>query len=132
MNVLVLNAGSSSVKYALIDLAGRVVVTQGKIERIGEALSHEQAFAAILDRLSGHTVDAVGHRVVHGGPRFHEATRIDDEVLAAIEACVPLAPLHNPANLLGIAAVARLTPQLPQYVSFDTAFHATNPEVAVT
>lgn len=132
MNVLVLNAGSSSVKYALIDLAGRVVVTQGKIERIGEALSHEQAFAAIMDRLSGRTVDAVGHRVVHGGPRFHEATRIDDEVLAAIEACVPLAPLHNPHNLAGIRAARRALPGVPHVAVFDTAFHVRLPRRART
>lgn len=132
MNVLVLNAGSSSVKYALIDLAGRVVVIQGKIERIGEALSHEQAFAAIVDRLSGHTVGAVGHRVVHGGPRFHEATRVDDEVLTAIEACVPLAPLHNPHNLAGIRAARRALPGVPHVAVFDTAFHVRLPRRART
>lgn len=132
MNVLVLNAGSSSVKYALIDVAGRSTGIQGKIERVGEALTHEQAFETVVGRLAGHAVDAVGHRVVHGGPRFHEAVRIDDGVEAAIEECVPLAPLHNPHNLAGIRAARRVLPAAPHVAVFDTAFHARLPRRART
>lgn len=132
MNVLVLNAGSSSVKYALVDVAGRTVGIRGKIERIGEALTHEQAFGEVVERLAGHAVDAVGHRVVHGGPRFHEATRVDDAVEAAIEGCVPLAPLHNPHNLAGIRAARRALPSAPHVAVFDTAFHVRLPRRART
>ncbi|MEZ4301413.1 MAG: acetate/propionate family kinase [Polyangiaceae bacterium] len=132
MNVLVLNAGSSSVKYALIDPASKGATLEGKVERIGDVLTHELAFEEILHRLGDHPVDVVGHRVVHGGPRFHEATRIDDEVVAAIEACVPLAPLHNPPNLAGIRAARRALPSIPHVAVFDTAFHVRLPRRART
>ena len=124
MRVLVLNAGSSSVKYALIDPGTAACDFEGKIERVGDALSHEQAFAQILERCGAVAIDAVGHRVVHGGSEFHQASVIDDRVEAAIEACVPLAPLHNPHNLAGIRAARRALGAIPHVAVFDTAFHA--------
>jgi acetate kinase len=132
--VLVVNSGSSSVKYRLF--AGEEAVDAGTVERIGEpggdAADHDQALRQVLDRLELSGLAAVGHRVVHGGLRFTAPTRIDDDVVAAIEALVPLAPLHNPANLAGIAATRALLPDLPQVAVFDTAFHRTLPEAAAT
>ena len=127
MRVLVLNAGSSSVKYALIDPDTAACDFEGKIERIGDALSHEQAFAQILERCGAVAIDAVGHRVVHGGSDFHQASVIDDRVEAAIAACAPLAPLHNPHNLAGIRAARRALGAIPHVAIFDTAFHARMP-----
>jgi len=132
MKVLVLNAGSSSVKYAVFDAEGGACELEGKIERLDESGEHEQAFAQVLERCAGIAIDAVGHRVVHGGPRFHQASLIDDEVQASIAACVPLAPLHNPHNLAGIRAARRLLPAVPQVAVFDTAFHARLPRRART
>jgi len=132
MKVLVLNAGSSSVKYVLLDLASGTVAIQGKIERIGAEVSHEQAFEAIVSRAAGQAIDAVGHRVGHGGAKFHEATRVDDEVEAAIASCIPLAPLHNPHNLAGIRAARRALPSVPHVAVFDTAFHVRLPRRART
>ena len=119
--LLVVNAGSSSVKVALFD--GLREVRRGQVAQIA-ALEH------LLAEGFGQGLTAAAHRVVHGGARFVAPVRVDAEVLAGIEACVPLAPLHNPANLAGIRAIAALRPDLPQFASFDTAFHATNPEVA--
>ncbi len=130
MRILVLNAGSSSVKYALIDPDTAACDFEGKVERIGDALSHEQAFAQILERCGAVAIDAVGHRVVHGGSDFHQASVIDDRVEAAIAACVPLAPLHNPHNLAGIRAARRALGALPHVAVFDTAFHARLPRRA--
>ena len=130
MRVLVLNAGSSSVKYALIDPDTAACDFEGKIERVGDALSHEQAFAQILERCGAVAIDAVGHRVVHGGSDFHQASVIDDRVEAAIAACAPLAPLHNPHNLAGIRAARRALGALPHVAVFDTAFHARLPRRA--
>jgi len=132
MKVLVLNAGSSSVKYRVVDPDSGAVALEGKVERIGESLTHEQAFAQIAAGLGGQAIDAVGHRVVHGGARFHEAVRIDDAVEAAIAECVPLAPLHNPANLAGIRAARRALGDVPHVAVFDTAFHARLPRRART
>ena len=132
MNVLVINAGSSSVKYELYELPSGTMSLQGTVERIGEALTHEQAFQEIVEKAAGRTIDAVGHRVVHGGARFHEATRIDDAVEAAITECIPLAPLHNPHNLAGIRAARRAFPSVPQVAVFDTAFHVRLPRRART
>jgi acetate kinase len=145
--VLVINCGSSSIKYALVSadpdqprLAGlaerlgssdaRLAGIDGRGERFQRALAgagHIQALEAILDSLEGHRPVAVGHRVVHGGERFTRAARIDDEVVAAIEATAALAPLHNPANLEGVAATRQLFPELPQVAVFDTAFHQSLP-----
>ncbi len=155
--VLVLNSGSSSVKYQLIDMRGGSRLAAGLVERIGEASSrikhtpadgesrewngsvpgHDaalKAMAAELDRdglgLGSPELAAIGHRVVHGGLRFTEPTVIDDAVLAEIERLVPVAPLHNPANLTGIRTAQALRPDLPQVAVFDTAFHTTMPESA--
>jgi acetate kinase len=132
--VLVLNCGSSSLKFRLYDDAA--VTADGLVERIGEAGGgpddHESALASVMDTLDLDGLSAVGHRVVHGGLRFAEPTLIDDDVVAEIEALVPLAPLHNPANLAGIAVARRLLPDVPQVAVFDTAFHRTLPPAAAT
>ncbi len=131
--MLVINAGSSSIKYAVFEglhelLAGQVVIGSD---------DHGAALAQVFDAMAVAGVpverlEAAAHRVVHGGAALVAPCRIDGAVMAAIEACVPLAPLHNPANLAAIRALAALVPGLAQYASFDTAFHATNPAVAVT
>lgn len=131
--LLVVNAGSSSLKMALFD---RTLVqrAQARAERIGTggAVSHLEALEAGLAEMGVALTDLVGagHRVVHGGADLVAPVRLTAGAVAAIEACVPLAPLHNPANLTAIRALAALAPDLPQVASFDTAFHATNPEVA--
>ncbi|QSB13201.1 acetate kinase [Natronosporangium hydrolyticum] len=131
---LVINSGSSSVKYRLF--TGDDPVATGLVERIGEpggdAADHQQALAHLLDQLDLTDLAVVGHRVVHGGLRFSEPIVIDDEVVAGIEELVPLAPLHNPANLAGIAATRALLPAVPQVAVFDTAFHRTLPPAAAT
>ncbi|WP_354642377.1 acetate kinase [Kitasatospora camelliae] len=155
--VLVLNAGSSSVKYQLIDMLDGTRAAAGLVERIGERggrLAHTppdggrrevladfpdhtaalSSMAAQLE-LDGMGLDspelaAVGHRVVHGGQRFTEPTLVTDEVLDHIRLLIPVAPLHNPANIAGIEVARRLRPDLPQVAVFDTAFHATLPEPA--
>ena len=131
MNILVLNAGSSSVKYAVIDADSGACHLDGKIERIGAGVTHEQAFAQILERCGERAIEAVGHRVVHGGD-FHQASLIDETVEAAIEACVALAPLHNPPNLAGIRAARKSLAKVPHVAVFDTAFHARLPRRART
>jgi acetate kinase len=132
--VLVVNSGSSSIKYRLF--AGGDTAARGMVERIGEpggdAADHRDALRRILAVLPLDGLAAVGHRVVHGGRRFTAPTLIDDGVVAAIEAMVPLAPLHNPPNLAGIAATRALLPDVPQVAVFDTAFHHTLPPAAAT
>jgi acetate kinase len=132
--ILVLNCGSSSVKYRLFD--GSETVTKGLIERIGEpggeAPDHAAALRRIMDEVDLTGLVAVGHRVVHGGGAFDKATVIDDDVVAAIETVVPLAPLHNPSALAGIAVARKLLPEVPQVAVFDTAFHATIPPEGIT
>ncbi|MFG1798647.1 acetate kinase [Micromonospora carbonacea] len=135
--VLVLNCGSSSVKYRLYD--GDEVLVKGTVERVGEPgggpADHEAAVRGILDRLGPDGLaglTAVGHRVVHGGRRFTEPVLVDDAVFAAIGELVPLAPLHNPANLAGIRVAREALPGVPQVAVFDTAFHHTLPEAAAT
>lgn len=161
MKVLVLNSGSSSIKYQLFRSEDWRVLAAGAITRIGEAQSelkgswvdaqgepascretsaiadHEEGLARIAARLrdSGVLADlgelgAVGHRVVHGGEAFHRPTLVDDAVVAAIRGMIPLAPLHNPANLAGIEVARRLFPGVPQVAVFDTAFHQTMPPPA--
>ncbi|MFI5889140.1 acetate/propionate family kinase [Actinoplanes sp. NPDC051513] len=131
---LVLNCGSSSVKYRLFDGAG--TVAKGLIERIGEsggdAADHRAALQRIMSDTDLDGLAAVGHRVVHGGPEFTSATVIDDAVTSRIEALIPLAPLHNPAALSGIEVARKLLPDVPQVAVFDTAFHATIPPAGVT
>jgi acetate kinase len=134
--ILVVNAGSSSVKWRLF--AGTEMVGGGLIERIGEPGSGVADHGAALHRMAGELdlpavpLDAVGHRVVHGGTRFQAPTVVDDEVLAGIRDLVPLAPLHNPANVTGIEVVRALRPDVPHVAVFDTAFHATLPAAAAT
>jgi acetate kinase len=132
MYVLVLNAGSSSLKYQLVAPASGEVALAGTIEGLGPAKTHEAAIAEVLASLGGRAVGAVGHRVVHGGERFVDATAIDDDVIAAIEAHVPLAPLHNPANLAGIRAARAALASVPHVAVFDTAFHVRMPRRART
>lgn len=139
MKILVLNCGSSSVKYELYDTELRQALSEGIVDRIGEeqavpdhGRALELVIAALLAPGTGALSDlrevaAVGHRVVHGGAHFSRAVRITDEVVAALEACVPLAPLHNPPALQGIKEAFRLLPNVPQVAVFDTAFHATIP-----
>ncbi|GAA2703043.1 acetate/propionate family kinase [Micromonospora olivasterospora] len=132
--VLVLNCGSSSVKYRVYD--GEETRDRGKIERIGEPgggpADPETTVREVLDRLDLAGLTAVGHRVVHGGRRFRDPVLVDDRVVAAIESLVPLAPLHNPANLAGIRVARTALPDVPQVAVFDTAFHHTLPEAAAT
>ena len=158
MNVLVINCGSSSLKYQLIDSETEAVLPKGLCERIGidgrlvyqktgldkeitEAAmpTHKQAIQMVLDAIvnpkagalkSLAEVDAVGHRVVHGGEKFASSVVLTEEVLAQIEECNDLAPLHNPANLIGIRACQELMPNVPMVGVFDTAFHQTMPKKA--
>lgn len=145
--VLVINCGSSSIKYALVPAAADQPRLTGLAERLGsgdarlkgvdsrgEAFTrdlgdagHVEALAAILEGLEGRRPGAVGHRIVHGGEQFTRAALIDDDVVAAIEATSALAPLHNPANLQGVAATRALFAELPQVAVFDTAFHQSLP-----
>ena len=146
MLVLVINSGSSSLKYQVRDVAAGTVLTEGLIEKIGvgnggggdgemvgprdHAEALEQVDAAIHQELGDLELGAVGHRVVHGGERFAEPVLVDNEITRAIERLNPLAPLHNPANVLGIRAITRKWPKMPQVAVFDTAFHRTLPEYA--
>jgi acetate kinase len=132
MKVLVINAGSSSVKFSVIDPETGAADLEGKIERIGQGVTHDQALAQVLERCNGIAVEAVGHRVVHGGARFHEATVINDEVESAIASCADLAPLHNPPNLAGIRAARKVFADVPHVAVFDTAFHSRLPRRART
>lgn len=159
MKILVLNCGSSSIKYKLFNMDDRSVMAQGGIEKIGmkdsflkftapsgekkiiekEIMEHtagvELIFSVLTDKNDGvlkslEELDAVGHRVLHGGQKFSKSVLVDDSVIAAIEENIPLGPLHNPANLMGINAVAKILPNIPQVAVFDTAFHQTMPEKA--
>ncbi len=136
MLVLVINSGSSSIKYQVRDTETQEVLTKGLIEEIGssEVTDHTQGLDIIARRLEeelgGRKIDAAGHRVVHGGERFSEPVVIDNEIVRAIERLAPLAPLHNPAHALGIRALMNTWPDLPQVAVFDTAFHRTMPEHA--
>ncbi len=159
MKILVLNCGSSSIKYALYNMDNRTVMTSGGAERVGlpdafvkvkmpdgekkkimhDIPEHTEGVKFIFSLLTDpeigviqslSEIDAVGHRMVHGGEKFQQSVRIDDEVLRAFEAVSDLAPLHNPANMKGIKAVSELMPGLPQVGVFDTAFHQTMPDYA--
>ena len=132
--LLVVNAGSSSVKLAVFD-AGLRQVAQARADRIGMG-GAETHLAALHTGLAtmGISLTALtgaAHRVVHGGAGLTVPTRITPDVVTQIEACVPLAPLHTKANLTGIHTLTRMAPDLPQYASFDTGFHRSNPEVAI-
>ena len=133
----VVNSGSSSIKYQLIDLATNESVMSGLVERIGEpggdSVNHTEGIRSVLDLLGDDAnISVVGHRVVHGGDRFDRATVITDDVLADIEALSPLAPLHNPANLAGIRAAREVLGFVPHVAVFDTAFHQSMPTEAYT
>ncbi|MDR2120126.1 MAG: acetate kinase [Tannerella sp.] len=159
MKILVLNCGSSSIKYKLFDMTSGEVMAQGGIERVGmdgsflklvdangekvilekDIPGHEQGIGFVLDVLtdarygcirSFDEINAVGHRVVHGGEKFSSSILITDEVVAKVEECSELAQLHNPANLKGIYAIRKIMPRLPQIAVFDTAFHQTMPDYA--
>ncbi|WP_308857822.1 acetate/propionate family kinase, partial [uncultured Oscillibacter sp.] len=161
MNILVINAGSSSLKYQLLNPETGVLLAKGLCERIGidgkftykpqvegkETLdavdvampTHSEAIQAVLNALvdekngvigSMKEIDAVGHRVVHGGEAFASSVLITDEVMKALEDCIPLAPLHNPANITGIKACQECMPGVPMVGVFDTAFHQTMPAKA--
>ena len=135
--IFVVNSGSSSIKYQLIDLSTELPVLGGLVERIGEPGSDVADHTAGIERVlallgSGHDITAVGHRVVHGGSRFTTATVIDDAVERGIDELAALAPLHNPANLAGIRAARAALPNVPHVAVFDTAFHSTMPKAAFT
>ncbi|MBO4904104.1 MAG: acetate kinase [Lachnospiraceae bacterium] len=159
MNVLVINCGSSSLKYQLINADTEEVLAKGLCERIGidggmhtyqpgggdkiktevDMPNHTKAVGLVLEALTDPAngvikslseIDAVGHRIVHGGEKFSRSVVIDDEVLAAIEECNDLAPLHNPANLIGVSSCRELMPNVPMVAVFDTAFHQTMPPKA--
>ena len=159
MKILVINAGSSSLKYQMIDMTDKSVIAKGLVERIGiegSNLSHKygdgqkfelvtplqnhtEAMNIVLDALvdadhgvikSLDEIGAVGHRVLHGGEKFSASCLIDDAVIEAIKENIPLGPLHNPANLMGIEACQKVLPNVPQVAVFDTAFHQTMPAKA--
>ena len=159
MKILVLNCGSSSIKYKLFEMDTQSVLAQGGIEKIGlpgsflkltlpsgekvilekDIQEHTAGVEFILQTLTGaeygaikslDELDAVGHRMVHGGEKFSQSVLLNAEVLAAFEACNDLAPLHNPANLKGVNAISALLPNIPQVGVFDTAFHQTMPDYA--
>lgn len=136
MLVLVINSGSSSLKYQVRDTANGDILTKGLIDRIGEeavpdhGAALEELSRRLPEALGGRAIDAVGHRVVHGGERFSEPVLIDNEIVRAIERLSPLAPLHNPPSARGIRAVHDKWPGIPQVAVFDTAFHRTLPEHA--
>ncbi len=159
MNILVINCGSSSLKYQLINADTEEVLAKGLCERIGidggmhtyqkkdgdkiktevDMPSHTKAVGLVLDALTDPAggvikslseIDAVGHRIVHGGEKFSSSVIIDDEVLSAIKECNDLAPLHNPANLIGVDSCKELMPDVPMVAVFDTAFHQTMPPKA--
>ncbi|MFH1782916.1 MAG: acetate kinase [Candidatus Omnitrophota bacterium] len=130
MIILVLNSGSSSIKYKLFDITEKKenLIEKGQVERIGEKVpDHKAALDIILKKLDG-SIEAVGHRVVHGGDRFKESTLINDEVVRIVEGFNELAPLHNPPSLLTINESRKALPEIPHVAVFDTAFYQTMPE----
>ncbi|MEM8578971.1 MAG: acetate kinase, partial [Pseudomonadota bacterium] len=147
-HILVLNAGSSSIKFAVFDgdlapllsglaagIGGSSFLEVGGVRKQTPFIDHRAALKAILSALDEagfgpKTLHAAAHRVVHGGRKLGAPVRINADVLAEIASCTPLAPLHNPHNLSAIETLAELAPELPQFASFDTAFHTTNPDVA--
>ena len=156
MNILVLNCGSSSVKYKLIEIKENKILAEGGVEKIGlpdafikfkladgskktvdlDITDHQGAIKSILDTITGEEygciksfeeIDAVGHRVVHGGEKFNKSVLITDEVIAKVKECYDIAPLHTPVNIAGIDAISNILPNVPQVGVFDTAFHQTMP-----
>jgi len=160
MKVLVINCGSSSLKYQIIDMTDESVIAKGKCDKINldgsfiqykcpvkdvsfekevPMKNHSEAIKVLIDELTNpeygavkdvSEISAVGHRIVHGGELFSESVIITEEVIAAVESCNDLAPLHNPANIVGVRACQELMPNVPMVAVFDTAFHQTMPEEA--
>ncbi|MEN8152712.1 MAG: acetate kinase [Acidobacteriota bacterium] len=158
MNIFVINSGSSSIKFQLIDITNKEVIAKGLCERIGlndskftytfngnkksitkDIEDHEEGIELIINKLTDKNegvikdrseIYAVGHRVVHGGERLSKTVIINDDILDYLKACIPLAPLHNPPNIIGIEAVSKLLPGIPMTGVFDTAFHQCMPEYA--
>jgi len=158
MKIIVINCGSSSIKYQLFDMDGPTILAKGVVDKIGlsgslikhesngnkntfegEIIDHQAGIEYMLGILSSKEygciksfdeIDAVGHRVVHGGEKFNSSVLLTDEVIAGIEECIQLAPLHNPPNLSGIYAMSSILPDVPQVGTFDTAFHQTMPDHA--
>ena len=162
MKILVVNCGSSSLKYQLINMDNEEVMAKGICEQIGtnttfthkvpgqdekniikdpayKLANHEEAIDLVVKTLTSadrgvissmEEIDAVGHRVLHGGEKFNGSVLVNDAVIEAIKECIPLGPLHNPANLMGIGACERIMPGIPQVAVFDTGFHATMPDYA--
>ena len=159
MKILVLNCGSSSIKYKLIDMPANNVLAQGGVEKVGlegsflkltlpngekeilekDIPEHTVRIKFVLEVLTSEKygaiksldeIEAVGHRVVHGGEKFNSSVLITDDVIKSIEDCIKVAPLHNPPNLKGVEAVKELMPEIPQVAVFDTAFHQTMPQKA--
>ena len=158
MKILVINCGSSSLKFQLIDSESEQVICKGLCERIGIDGSrivytpegkdkitvetpmpdHNKAIELVIEALTNKEngvvsldeIGAVGHRIVHGGEHFNQSVLLDEKMLEVIESCNDLAPLHNPANLKGVAAISKTMPKVPQVGVFDTAFHQTMPKYA--
>ncbi|NLH46130.1 MAG: acetate kinase, partial [Acholeplasmataceae bacterium] len=156
MNIFVLNCGSSSIKYQLIESESKKVLAKGLLERIGNdgsflkhysvydyaieikrpVANHTEGIQMVLDAMVNKEygvikdlteIAAFGHRVVHGGETFNQSVLINDQVIEDIKKCIPMAPLHNPANLMGIEACRSIMPNVPMVAVFDTAFHQTMP-----
>jgi acetate kinase len=159
MKILVINTGSSSLKYQLIDMENEAVLAKGLCDRIGidnsfikhtkpgrdtividvDMTNHRSAIKQVIGVLTGERtgvignmseIAAVGHRIVHGGEKFHDSAIIDENVMSAIRECIDLAPLHNPPNIIGIEACQHIMPDTPMVAVFDTAFHQTIPQYA--
>jgi acetate kinase len=159
MKIIVLNCGSSSIKYQLFDMTKKEVMAKGLVDKIGlhgsyikherkgdesvkldgEIIDHQTGIEYVLGILTSKTrgnlksfdeIDAVGHRVVHGGEKFQDSVLITSEVIDKVKECIELAPLHNPPNLKGIYAIQEVLPNIPQVAVFDTAFHQTMPKYA--
>ena len=132
MKIAVINAGSSSLKFKLFDMATKEVLNSVLVEKIGEDGSKVQTHHEALENIDidFSTIDAIGHRVVHGGEKLVTATLIDESVIETIDSLIPLAPLHNPANLEGIKVSMKKAPSIPNIAVFDTAFHSSMPKEA--
>lgn len=159
MKVLVINAGSSSLKYQLIDMTNEIVLAKGLCDRIGidnsfikqsrgseeavvinkELKNHKDAIEAVISALiddkigvikNMSEISAVGHRIVHGGEKFNSSVVIDENVMAAVRECIDIAPLHNPPNIIGIEACQQIMPNIPMVAVFDTTFHSSMPDYA--
>lgn len=131
MNILVLNSGSSSLKFQLFNTNDNSVLVKGEVEKIGEICpNHKEATKQVFAQVKDYKIDAIGHRVVHGGEAFKTATIANEKTLKQVDEVSNLAPLHNPANLMGVRACMELYPKIKNVMVFDTAFHTTLPKSA--